>query len=142
MGNTKDIIDLVERNAGSHRCFTFGIGEGASSALINGMSEQGGGHAQFITGTERMQPKVMQSLGFALQPAVVDISLEWNLPEGVSVTPLSRPITALFRGQRSLIYAQLTGESPIVSEGSVNVNYRLADQPFECKLQGCDRAFR
>ena len=132
--NTREVIDLVEKNGDSHRCFTFGIGEGASSALIIGMSKQGGGHAQFITGQERMQPKAMQSLRFALQPGALDISLEWYLPEGVSVTPLSQPITTLFSGQRSLIYAQLTGESSIASEGSVKVNYRLADQPFECKL--------
>uniref|UniRef100_A0AAZ1X952 VIT domain-containing protein n=1 Tax=Oreochromis aureus TaxID=47969 RepID=A0AAZ1X952_OREAU len=110
VGNTKEVIDLVKKNSDSHRCFSFGIGEGASSALINGMAKEGGGHAQFITGTERMQPKVMQSLRFALQPAVVDISVTWDLPKEVSVTVLSPPITALFQGQRSLIYAQLTGQ--------------------------------
>lgn len=41
-----------------NRCFSFGIGEGASSALITGLAENGSGHAQFITGTERMQAKV------------------------------------------------------------------------------------
>uniref|UniRef100_A0A6Q2XYQ3 VIT domain-containing protein n=1 Tax=Esox lucius TaxID=8010 RepID=A0A6Q2XYQ3_ESOLU len=90
--------------------FSFGIGEGASSALISGMAKQGGGHAQFITGQDRMQPKVMQSLRFALQPAVVDISVNWNVPKGVSVTPLSPPIRVVFQGQRALLYAQLTGE--------------------------------
>uniref|UniRef100_A0A8P4GQ18 von Willebrand factor A domain-containing protein 5A n=1 Tax=Dicentrarchus labrax TaxID=13489 RepID=A0A8P4GQ18_DICLA len=119
VGNTKEVISLVKKNSGSHRCFSFGIGEGASSALINGLAKEGGGHAQFITGTDRMQPKVMQSLRFALQPAVVDISVTWDLPKGVSVTVLSPPITALFQGQRSLIYAQLTGEvgaAPSLSE--------------------------
>lgn len=52
----------------------------------------------------------MQSLRFALQPAVVDISVTWDVPKGVSVTVLSPPITALFQGQRSLVYAQLTGQ--------------------------------
>ena len=52
----------------------------------------------------------MQSLRFALQPVVVDISVKWDLPKGVSVTALSPPITALFQGQRSLVYAQLTGQ--------------------------------
>uniref|UniRef100_A0A671W9G8 VIT domain-containing protein n=1 Tax=Sparus aurata TaxID=8175 RepID=A0A671W9G8_SPAAU len=108
--NTKEIISLVKNNSGSHRCFSFGIGEGASSALINGLAKEGGGHAQFITGADRMQPKVMQSLRFALQPAVVDISVTWDLPKGVSVTVLSPPITALFQGQRSLVYAQLSGQ--------------------------------
>ncbi|XP_074497543.1 von Willebrand factor A domain-containing protein 5A-like isoform X2 [Sebastes fasciatus] len=134
VGNTKDVINLVKKNSGSHRCFSFGIGEGASSALINGLAKEGGGHAQFITGTDRMQPKVMQSLRFALQPAVVDISVTWDLPKGVSVTALSPPITALFQGQRSLIYAQLTGQSSDAAEGCVTVKYSLAGHPSQNQL--------
>uniref|UniRef100_A0AAX7TXZ4 von Willebrand factor A domain-containing protein 5A-like n=1 Tax=Astatotilapia calliptera TaxID=8154 RepID=A0AAX7TXZ4_ASTCA len=137
VGNTKEVIDLVKKNSGSHRCFSFGIGEGASSALINGMAKEGGGHAQFITGTDRMQPKVMQSLRFALQPAVVDISVTWDLPKEVSVTVLSPPITALFQGQRSLIYAQLSGQVRACSEaaeGCVTVKYSLAGHPSENQL--------
>ncbi|XP_045580710.1 von Willebrand factor A domain-containing protein 5A isoform X3 [Salmo salar] len=132
--NTKKVLDLVKANAGSHRCFSFGIGEGASSALISGVAKQGGGHAQFITGQDRMQPKVMQSLRFALQPAVVDISVKWNVPKGVSVTPLSPPIRMLFQGQRALLYAQITGESSGDTEGSVTVKYSLAEQPVENQL--------
>uniref|UniRef100_A0A8C8IIL6 von Willebrand factor A domain containing 5A n=1 Tax=Oncorhynchus tshawytscha TaxID=74940 RepID=A0A8C8IIL6_ONCTS len=110
VGNTKEVLDLVKTNAGSHRCFSFGIGEGASTALISGVAKQARGHAQFITGQDRMQPKVMQSLRFALQPAVVDISVKWNVPKEVSVTLLSPPIRVIFQGQRALLYAQLTGE--------------------------------
>ncbi|KAL3992050.1 F-type H+-transporting ATPase subunit alpha [Sarotherodon galilaeus] len=134
VGNTKEVIDLVKKNSGSHRCFSFGIGEGASSALINGMAKEGGGHAQFITGTDRMQPKVMQSLRFALQPAMVDISVTWDLPKEVSVTVLSPPVTAIFQGQRSLIYAQLTGQSSEAAEGCVTVKYSLAGHPSENQL--------
>ncbi|XP_042072328.1 von Willebrand factor A domain-containing protein 5A isoform X1 [Haplochromis burtoni] len=132
--NTKEVIDLVKKNSDSHRCFSFGIGEGASSALINGMANEGGGHAQFITGTDRMQAKAMQSLRFALQPTVVDISVTWDLPKEVSVTVLSPPITALFQGQRSLIYAQLSGQSSEAAEGCVTVKYSLAGHPSENQL--------
>uniref|UniRef100_A0AAX7ULE7 von Willebrand factor A domain containing 5A n=1 Tax=Astatotilapia calliptera TaxID=8154 RepID=A0AAX7ULE7_ASTCA len=131
VGNTKEVIDLVKKNSGSHRCFSFGIGEGASSALINGMAKEGGGHAQFITGTDRMQPKVMQSLRFALQPAVEDVSVTWDLPKGSTVTVLSPPITTIFQGKRSLIYAQLTGQA---AEGCVTVKYSLAGHPSENQL--------
>uniref|UniRef100_A0AAQ6IJP8 von Willebrand factor A domain containing 5A n=1 Tax=Anabas testudineus TaxID=64144 RepID=A0AAQ6IJP8_ANATE len=110
VGNTKEVINLVKKNSGSHRCFSFGIGEGASTALINDLAKEGGGHAQFISGGDRMQPKVMQSLRFALQPAVQDVSVTWDLPKGVSATVLSPPITALFQGQRSLVYAQVSGQ--------------------------------
>uniref|UniRef100_A0A3Q1JFB8 von Willebrand factor A domain containing 5A n=1 Tax=Anabas testudineus TaxID=64144 RepID=A0A3Q1JFB8_ANATE len=125
--NTKEVINLVKKNSGSHRCFSFGIGEGASTALINGLAKEGGGHAQFITGADRMQPKVMQSLRFALQPAVQDVSVTWDLPKGVSVTVLSPPLTALFQGQRSLIYAQISGQvgSSEAVEGCVTVKYSL-----------------
>uniref|UniRef100_A0A665V1C8 VIT domain-containing protein n=1 Tax=Echeneis naucrates TaxID=173247 RepID=A0A665V1C8_ECHNA len=122
VSNTKEVINLVKKNSGSHRCFSFGIGEGASSALINGLAKKGRGHAQFITGADRMQTKVMQSLRFALQPAVVDISIKWDLPKQVSATVLSPPITTLFQGQRSLVYAQLTGKvgpAPSHSEASL-----------------------
>ncbi|KAK9952012.1 hypothetical protein ABG768_017878 [Culter alburnus] len=137
VGNTKEVLDLVKHHAHSHRCFSFGIGEGASTALITGMAREGSGHAQFITGTDRMQPKVMQSLRFALQPAVVNISVDWTLPDGITVDTLSPPINVLYQGQRSLIYAQLKGESSGGSEGTVTVKYSLKDQPVTNQLHFC-----
>ncbi|XP_020564130.2 von Willebrand factor A domain-containing protein 5A-like [Oryzias latipes] len=134
VGNTKEVLDLIRKNAGSHRCFSFGIGEGASSALINGLAQEGRGHAQFITGSDRMQAKVMQSLKFALQPVVKDISVTWDLPKRVSATVLSPPITTIFQGQRSLVYAQLCGKSS-QTDCSVTVNYTLGDHPYESKQQ-------
>uniref|UniRef100_A0A3Q1CK87 VIT domain-containing protein n=1 Tax=Amphiprion ocellaris TaxID=80972 RepID=A0A3Q1CK87_AMPOC len=120
VGNTKEVLDVVKKNSGSHRCFSFGIGEGASSALINGLAKEGGGTCS-----------VMQSLRFALQPAVEDISVTWGLPKGLSVTVLSPPITSIFQGQRSLIYGQLTGQA---TEGSVTVKYSLAGRPSQNQL--------
>ncbi|RXN10801.1 von Willebrand factor A domain-containing 5A-like protein [Labeo rohita] len=137
VGNTKEVLDLVKGHADSHRCFSFGIGEGASAALITGMAREGSGHAQFITDTDHMQPKVMQSLRFALQPAVVNISVDWTLPDGVTVDTLSPPINVLFQGERTLIYAQLKGESSGGSEGTVTVKYRLKNQPVTNQLHFC-----
>ncbi|XP_077578084.1 von Willebrand factor A domain-containing protein 5A-like isoform X2 [Stigmatopora nigra] len=134
VGNTRDVISLVKTNSSSHRCFSFGIGEGASTALITGLAKEGGGYAQFITDADRMQPKVMQSLQFALQPAVKDISVNWDLPKGVSVTPMSPPLNAIFRGQRSLVYAQLTGKSSERTDGCVTVAYTLAGHIVQNKL--------
>ncbi|XP_058263693.1 von Willebrand factor A domain-containing protein 5A-like isoform X2 [Hemibagrus wyckioides] len=127
VGNTKDVLRCVKSNADFHRCFSFGIGEGASSALITGLVENSSGHAQFITGTDRMQAKVMQSLRYALQPAVTDITEDWS---GLSFNRLSPQIKSLFHGQRALIYAQLKGEecqNPD-AKGKISVRYRLGDQ--------------
>ncbi|XP_066567927.1 von Willebrand factor A domain-containing protein 5A isoform X2 [Amia ocellicauda] len=135
VGNTKEVTDLVKINALSHRCFTFGIGEGASSSLIKGMAREGSGHPQFITGTDRMQPKVMQSLRFALQPAVHDISVKWDLPPAVNASPLSPPLKVLFQGQRALLYIQLTGQCDSGAAGSVNLQYTLADASVKNELK-------
>lgn len=41
-----------------YRVFTFGIGSGASSALVKGLARAGNGSAEFIKEGERMQSKV------------------------------------------------------------------------------------
>ncbi|KAI5614816.1 von Willebrand factor A domain-containing protein 5A-like isoform X1, partial [Silurus asotus] len=128
VGNTEHVLQCVRKNASFHRqCFSFGIGEGASSALIKGLAKNSSGHAQFITGTERMQAKVMQSLHYALQPTVIDITEDWT---GVSFTRLSPQITTLFHGQRALIYAQLKEEEcqSVEANGKLTVQYKLGDQ--------------
>ncbi|XP_036072145.1 von Willebrand factor A domain-containing protein 5A [Oryzias melastigma] len=134
--NPNEILDFVKNNAGSHRCSFFGIGEGTSSALINGLPKEGGCHAQFITTDLNVFLTVMQSLKSALEPVVKDISVIWDLPKGVSATVLSPPITTIVRGQRSTIYAQLSGK--ILSsqtDCSVTLNYTLGNRSFKNQLQ-------
>ncbi|CAI9558451.1 unnamed protein product, partial [Staurois parvus] len=80
VGNTEQVIAEVKRNAHNHRCFTFGIGEGASTALIKGMARAASGNYDFITGEDRLQPKVSLALKCALQPTIKEISLNWTLP--------------------------------------------------------------
>ncbi|XP_019722772.1 von Willebrand factor A domain-containing protein 5A-like [Hippocampus comes] len=77
----------------------------------------------------------MQSLRFALQAAAEDITLTWDLPKEVSVTPLSPLLATIFQGQRSLIYAQLTGRSSQAEDACVTVKYNLAGQPSQSRLR-------
>ncbi|CAM5171428.1 unnamed protein product [Eretmochelys imbricata] len=89
------------------RCFSFGIGDGASTALIKGIARAVGGSTKFITGQDRMQPKVPQSLKWALQLSVTGISLSWDLPPGIQAELLHWDPEVIFAGQRCLVYAQL-----------------------------------
>ncbi|KAK1152876.1 von Willebrand factor A domain-containing protein 5A-like [Acipenser oxyrinchus oxyrinchus] len=134
VGNTKDVINEVKKHAGTHRCFTFGIGEGASTALIKGMARAGSGHPEFITGKDRMQPKVMQSLRFALQPAVNNIVLNWDVPAGLEVVPVSETPKVLFRGHRSILYAQLKGKFDESAVGRRSLQYSLGDEPHKTEI--------
>ncbi|XP_077334256.1 von Willebrand factor A domain-containing protein 5A-like isoform X1 [Lithobates pipiens] len=141
VGNTKQVIDEVQKNAQKHRCLTFGIGEGASTSLIKGMARAGSGIFEFITGKDRMQPKVLRALKCSLQPTVKDISLTWTLPSGVEATVLSKVPTAIFQGQRSIVYAQLKGkvceprEVENEADGEVCLQYKFKDEMIKNNLR-------
>ncbi|KAM7150674.1 von Willebrand factor A domain-containing protein 5A-like isoform 4-T4 [Macrochelys suwanniensis] len=137
VGNTQNVIAEVQRHQGAHRCFSFGIGEGASTALVKGIARAAGGSAEFITGQDRMQPKALQSLKRALQPAVTGISLNWDLPPGMEAALLGRGPEVIFPGQRCLVYAQLRGQPqpPDTAVGSVTLQYRIQDQTYKETLQ-------
>lgn len=57
--------------------------------------------------------QALGSLKLALNSSVDDISLSWDLPPGLSACILSPEQTAICRGQRLIIYAQLTGTMPV-----------------------------
>ncbi|XP_073467175.1 von Willebrand factor A domain-containing protein 5A-like isoform X3 [Aquarana catesbeiana] len=145
VGNTKQVINKVQRNSKKHRCFTFGIGEGASTSLIKGMARAGSGTFEFITGKDRMQPKVLRALKCSLQPSVKDISLKWTLPSSVEAIVLSKVPTAIFHGQRSIVYAQLKGKVENEADGQVCLQYKFKDEiikndlRFPLKVQNAER---
>lgn len=59
--------------------------------------------------------QALRALKHALQPAVEDISVNWDLPRGLSAKTLSPEQTVLYKGQRLIVYAQLTGTMPVSS---------------------------
>ncbi|XP_039728849.1 von Willebrand factor A domain-containing protein 5A isoform X3 [Pteropus medius] len=136
--DTFSVIKEVQINSLRHRCFSFGIGEGASTSLIKGIARVSGGMSEFITGKERMQSKALRALKRSLQPVVEDVSLSWDLPSGLSAKMLSPEQTVIFRGQRLIIYAQLTGMMPPAeATGEVCLKYTLQGKSFENKVTFC-----
>ncbi|XP_029812836.1 von Willebrand factor A domain-containing protein 5A isoform X2 [Suricata suricatta] len=133
--DTFSIIKEVRNHRLRHRCFSFGIGEGASTSLIKGIARVGGGTSEFITGKDRMQAKALSTLKRALQPAVEDVSVNWDLPRGLSARKLSPEQTVLYKGQRLIFYAHLTGTlPPAEGTGEVCLNYTLQGKSFENKV--------
>ncbi|XP_014640481.1 PREDICTED: von Willebrand factor A domain-containing protein 5A [Ceratotherium simum simum] len=130
--DTFSVIKEVRSNSLKHRCFSFGIGEGASTSLIKGIARVAGGTSEFITGKERIQSKALRALKRSLQPVVEDVSLSWDLPQGLSAKMLSPEQTVIFRGQRLIVYAQLTGMiPPAEATGEVCLKYTLQGKSFE-----------
>ncbi|XP_058145297.1 von Willebrand factor A domain-containing protein 5A isoform X2 [Dasypus novemcinctus] len=133
--DTFSVIKEVRRNRLRHRCFSFGIGEGASTSLIKGIARVAGGTAEFISSRDRMQSKALLALKRALQPVAENISLTWALPPGLSAKMLSPEQTVIFKGQRLILYAHLTGTMlPEEATGEVCLKYTLQDKSYENKV--------
>ncbi|CAM4644752.1 unnamed protein product, partial [Caretta caretta] len=123
VGNTEDVITKVQRHWEAHRCFSFGIRAGASTALIKGIARAAGSSAELITDQDRMQP---QSLKRALQPAMTGILLSWDLPPpGMEAALLGRGPDVIFPGQWCLIYP------PDTAVGCITLQYRVQDQTYK-----------
>ncbi|XP_037697728.1 von Willebrand factor A domain-containing protein 5A-like isoform X2 [Choloepus didactylus] len=133
--DTFTVIKEVRSNRERHRCFSFGIGEGASTSLIKGIARVAGGTSEFISSRNRMQSKALLALKRSLQPVVENVSLSWALPQGLSAQRLSPEQTVIFKGQRLIIYAQLTGTMPPEeATGQVCLRYTLQDKSYENKV--------
>uniref|UniRef100_A0A1W7RJ48 Bcsc-1 n=1 Tax=Agkistrodon contortrix contortrix TaxID=8713 RepID=A0A1W7RJ48_AGKCO len=147
VSNTNEVIAEVRCNSHRHRCFSFGIGEGASTSLVKGIARAAGGSSEFITGKERMQAKALQSLKKALQPAVTGISVNWELPAGLEATLVGSGPQVIFQGQRCLIYAQIQGQLQASGsmEGAAVVRYNFQNETstettkFSLQLEKTDR---
>ena len=70
------INDQVKSSKGNIRVFTLGIGNGVSSALIEGLARAGNGFAQSVQNGERLDSSVVRMLRGSLSPHVSKYSLE------------------------------------------------------------------
>ncbi|XP_068682232.1 von Willebrand factor A domain-containing protein 5A-like [Montipora foliosa] len=122
VGNTAEVLQLVKNHSSTTRCFTFGIGSGASTALIKGMARAGKGTAEFVTDhDDRMQAKVIKTLKSALQPVITDVSVTWDLPQGWVVQQIPSFLPPLFSGDRLVIYGLLESSENASQDGETVV---------------------
>ncbi|XP_074009494.1 von Willebrand factor A domain-containing protein 5B2 [Numenius arquata] len=106
-GNTGRILRLLRRQASTLRCFSFGLGPRACRRLLKGMAKVSRGRAEFLSPTERLQPKLIQSLKKAIEPAVSDITIDWYVPDSMEALLSPTELPALYPGDRLVSYCVL-----------------------------------
>ena len=73
--NQDDMFTFINQQKNA-RFFSLGIGDGASSALVEGIARAGNGFAQFVGENEKMDRRVVRMLKGALTPHIEDYRLE------------------------------------------------------------------
>ncbi|XP_050002241.1 von Willebrand factor A domain-containing protein 5B2 [Alexandromys fortis] len=103
---THQALELMRWHRGAARCFSFALAP-ACHQLLQGLSVLSRGQAYFLRPGERLQPKLVQALRKALEPALSDISVDWFVPDAVEALLTPREIPALYPGDQLLGYCSL-----------------------------------
>ncbi|XP_046842450.1 von Willebrand factor A domain-containing protein 5A-like [Xenia sp. Carnegie-2017] len=137
ISNTDSVIQLVKKNSNNSRCFSFGIGSGASTTLVKGIAQAGKGAAEFIVSGERMQPKVIRSLKKAMQPSVTDVQISVTVSNNITVNVVPKEkLPPIFIGECLIVYAILHDKSTSSSpqEGKILLSGDLLAAKVEHKM--------
>lgn len=122
VANTDDVIQLVRKQSGTTRCFTFGIGSGVSTALIKGVAREGKGTAEFVSDQDdRQQTKVIRALKRSLQTVISDVSLTWDSPKGWAVEQIPSSLPPLYSGDRLVVYGLMKPSEKAIQGGQTVV---------------------
>ena len=70
VGNTQQVISLIESNSGKARVNGFGIGEDVDTGLIKNSAKAGRGSASFVTDSSQIGPKVISALRKCIMPCI------------------------------------------------------------------------
>lgn len=103
---THQALEFMRWHRGAARCFSFALTP-ACHQLLQGLSVISRGQAYALRPGERLQPKLVQALRKALEPALSDISVDWFVPDAVEALLTPREIPALYPGDQLLGYCSL-----------------------------------
>lgn len=99
-----DAVIALARDAATHtRFFSFGIGYGASHALVKGVARASGGAWEMIHPGEAIQPKVLRHFARLTQPRLEEVRVEM---EGGTLE-LPGPLPPVFEGDSVTVFARL-----------------------------------
>lgn len=121
VSNEPAVIELARKWRGTNRLFTFGIGTAASGYLIRNLARATGGAAEFISGSERIEDKVLRTFSRIASPAVTDVSVDWGDVE----VQTTGEIPPLFDGDILRVFGRAPGWPP----ASVTLKCRTAAGP-------------
>jgi Ca-activated chloride channel family protein len=130
IGNDFEIIDAIQKNAGSARVFSFGIGNSINRFLLEGMARAGRGEAEIVS-LESDGDAAAQRFHERIQsPVLTDISIDFGGLPVEEVFPDPTAIPDLFASKPLVLKGRYTGSG----SGTVTVRGNTAAGPFEREI--------
>lgn len=111
VGNT-DLDQIVDNtttlNEGRARLFVFGVGYDVNAHLLDRLSQDNNGVAQYVMPDEDIEVKVSRLASKITYPAMTDLRLAFNPKEAYQVYP--DPLPDLFYGSEIIVAGRYRGE--------------------------------
>ena len=132
VGNTdiKQIIDNTTRlNEGRARLFVFGVGYDVNAHLLDRLTEENKGAAEYVAPNENIEVKVSRLAAKISHPALTDLVLAFNPKEARDVYP--RQLPDLFYGSEIVVMGRYdgSGSSNAVLKGKVGKREVVYEYP-------------
>jgi Ca-activated chloride channel family protein len=108
VNNEHGLIEWARQYRDQNRIFSFGIGAASSSFLMKGLARATNGAAEFISGNERIEDKVLRTFGRIASPMVRDVSINWG---NADVQTLAE-IPPVFDGDVLTVFGRVEGSPP------------------------------
>ena len=117
VGNEEQLFQLIEKELGTTRLFTVGIGSAPNSWFMRKAAESGRGTFTMISALHEVNEKMDRLFRKLEQPQVTDIAIDW--PGNAIVESYPSTVPDLYAGEPILVRARL--DSPVYAGIPVTV---------------------
>lgn len=125
VGNEAQLLDYVQRKAGSARLFTVAIGSAPNRYFLRRAADMGRGSLTEIAEIGQVAERMKDLLAKLQKPVVSDIQLDW--PQPVQMFP--RQVPDLYWGEPLLVTAKLP-PWPLRASAQLSISGKSAGKPW------------
>jgi Ca-activated chloride channel family protein len=131
IGNDTAILDAIQKNVGTARVFSFGIGNSVNRFLIEGMGRYGRGASEVVTLQSQGDDAAKRFHERVDSPILTDISLDLGRLPVKDLYPDPNLIPDLFAAQPLVITGRYTGSG----RGTLVLKGKTPRGPFERRME-------
>ncbi|XP_018432050.1 PREDICTED: von Willebrand factor A domain-containing protein 5B2 [Nanorana parkeri] len=101
------ILELFRRHTKTTRVFGFGLGSSTCHTFLEKACRITKGAMELVSEDKRLQPKMINALKKALEPALSDITIDWYMPETMEALLTPNEIAPIYPGDCLISYCTL-----------------------------------